>query len=173
MEILWSPWRSKYISTFKEEKKNKVNICFLCDAVNSNEFTSENLLVFRTELSIVLLNRYPYNSGHLLIATNHTGDFINLPNENLLDIMINVQKAVMVLNDIYQCHGFNIGANLGRAAGAGVPDHIHYHVIPRWNGDVNFIQSVSDTKIMSESLENSYIKIKETFEKFESLNWKN
>jgi ATP adenylyltransferase len=86
--------------------------------------------------------------------------------------MLNVQFAVKVLNEIYQCHGFNVGANLGRAAGAGVPDHIHYHVIPRWNGDVNFIQSVSDTKIMSESLEESYMKIKKAFEKFESLNWK-
>jgi ATP adenylyltransferase len=145
----------------------------LCDAVNSENFSSENLLVFRTELSIVLLNRYPYNSGHLLIApTCHTGDFINLPEENLIDIMLNVQKAVKVLNEIYKCHGFNVGANLGRAAGAGVPDHVHFHVIPRWNGDTNFIPVIADTKVISESLEDSHRIIKETFENFELLNWK-
>lgn len=162
MENLWSPWRSKYIEGFKEEHTKTG--CFLCDAADSDVFNDNNLLVHRSDLSIVLMNRYPYNSGHLLIAPKqHIGDFTMLNDDLILDINMLIKCAVKILTLLYKPHGFNIGANLGRAAGAGVPEHIHYHIVPRWNGDTNFMPVLGEIKVISESLEDARNRISEQF----------
>jgi len=164
MEHLWSPWRSKYISSFKDKKEDFT--CFLCEAAHCTEFNDENLVVYKSIYSVVLMNRYPYNSGHLLIAPNiHIGDILNLEINHLLDINILIQKSIMVLNNLYHPHGYNIGANLGRAAGAGVPDHLHFHVVPRWNGDTNFVPVLSEVKIISEFIEEARDRIEFEFKR--------
>jgi ATP adenylyltransferase len=164
MEHLWSPWRSKYISSFKDKKEDVT--CFLCEAAKCTDFNNENLVVYKSDYSVVLMNRYPYNSGHLLIAPNiHIGDILNLEINHLLDINILIQKSIIVLNNLYHPHGYNIGANLGRAAGAGVPDHLHFHVVPRWNGDTNFVPVLSEVKIISEYIEEARERIEFEFKR--------
>lgn len=164
MEHLWSPWRSKYIATFKTDEKEKVNSCFLCDAANCGEYNEENLVVFKNDLIVILLNRYPYNSGHLLIAPRiHTGDINELTLELMNDINQHIKLSINILDKLYKPHGYNIGANLGRAAGAGVPDHIHYHIVPRWYGDTNFVTTVSDIKVISEQIDEARINIAREF----------
>ena len=158
METLWSPWRSKYIQTFKDEGKDSCEKqCFFCHAVNSaNEFDAENLVVARFTHCFAMLNRYPYNSGHLLIAPNrHIGDFGDFTSEENSEIMSTIQLAIKVIDSVSGPHGYNIGANLGRVAGAGVPDHIHFHVVPRWNGDTSFMSTLADVKIVSEAMEDT------------------
>lgn len=165
MEHLWSPWRSKYIATFKTDEKDKDNSCFLCDAANCGEYNEENLVVFKNDLIVILLNRYPYNSGHLLLAPlSHIGDITKLSLEVMNEINIKIQTSIKILDKLYKPHGYNIGANLGRAAGAGVPDHIHYHIVPRWYGDTNFVTTVSDIKVISEQIDEARVNIAREFE---------
>ncbi len=164
MERLWSPWRSKYIGTFKDELTAGGNDCFFCCAIEMNSISMDTLIVHIAEHSFVIMNKYPYNNGHLLIAPKrHIGSLNDLVEAELNEIAKLQVLSINVLGKIYKPHGFNIGANLGRAAGAGVPDHIHYHVIPRWNGDTNFMPIVSETKILSQSLEDSFNLISEGF----------
>jgi ATP adenylyltransferase len=163
MERLWSPWRYKYINSFKDEN-NTESDCFFCDAVKSGTSTESNLMVYFGEFCIVIMNKFPYNNGHLLIAPkSHKSDINNLSDEELFEIIKLQQISTIVLNEIYKPHGFNIGANLGRAAGAGVPGHLHYHILPRWNGDTNFLPIIAETKVLSESIEDSFHKISECF----------
>lgn len=164
MERLWSPWRSQYIGTFKDEVIIGENDCFFCSAIEMNSISLDTLIVYIAEYSFVIMNKYPYNNGHLLIAPKrHIGSLNNLEEAELNEIAKLQVVSTNVLEKIYKPHGFNIGANLGRAAGAGVPDHIHYHVIPRWNGDTNFMPIVAETKILSQSLEDSFNLISEGF----------
>lgn len=155
MDTIWSPWRSKYIATFKETPS--ASDCFLCDAAKDIGNDKEMLVLSRKEHCFVIMNRYPYNNGHLMIAPySHTGNFEEFTSEMLTELMLTVQEAINILKKTHHPHGFNIGMNIGREAGAGVPDHIHVHVVPRWNGDTNFMPVLSDVKIASDSLENSY-----------------
>ncbi len=164
MEHLWSPWRSKYIATFKDPPKNEETSCFLCNAANCSDFNNDNLVVFKSSLSVILLNRYPYNSGHLLITPKrHIGKMPELTTDEIIDLSLLVKKTVTILENLYKPHGFNIGVNLGRAAGAGVPSHIHYHVVPRWNGDTNFVTVLGDFKVISEAIEEARAKIEIEF----------
>lgn len=167
MERLWSPWRSQYIASFKESKsESEIEQCFFCDAVSLDTVSEESLVVHIDINTFVIMNKYPYNNGHLLIAPKrHIGDITELSEIELFEIMKLQVVAVKVLEEIYRPHGFNIGANLGRAAGAGVPGHIHYHVLPRWNGDTNFMPIISDTKILSQSLPDSFQLIADGFRK--------
>ena len=159
MDILWSPWRAQYIDTFKDETKPKEE-CFFCGAINDLEHDKERLVVHRSNLSIVMLNRYPYNGGHILIAPKrHTGEFLELSKDETADLMELAQLSIKVINSVSAPHAYNMGMNLGREAGAGVPGHLHLHIIPRWNGDTNFMSSVCETKVISQSLED----IRESF----------
>lgn len=159
METMWSPWRSQYIDGFKHANPNKKK-CFICEAVANEKNDEENLVVARYDKVIVVMNRYPYNNGHLLVAPKrHIGDFTQLTNEELAEINIINQKCVTALESIYHPDGFNIGANLGEAAGAGLPDHIHFHIIPRWNGDTSFVSTIGDIKVISYSMAESYQQI--------------
>ncbi|MBX3045055.1 MAG: HIT domain-containing protein [Candidatus Kapabacteria bacterium] len=160
MERLWSPWRSQYIGTFKENEKKDSEVCFFCNAIKLNEVSMDTLIVHIGNTSFVIMNKYPYNNGHLLISPKkHTGNLDDLTTNEMNEIMQLQSSAVKVLENIYKPHGFNIGANLGRAAGAGVPGHLHYHVLPRWNGDTNFMPILAETKVLSQSLEDSFNQI--------------
>jgi ATP adenylyltransferase len=145
--------------------KPKGGDCFLCDdAVSPPERDHETLVLHRGQSAYVLMNLYPYNSGHLMIAPHqHTGDLAGLDSSTAVELMSLTQLAVRVLEQAYHPQAFNVGMNLGQAAGAGVPDHLHMHVVPRWNGDTNFMPIVGETKVLPESLEQTYQRLKPLF----------
>jgi len=156
MDTLWSPWRSKYIDTFKQEDKKEKEECFLCEAMNSPDRDAELLVITRRELCFAMLNKYPYNNGHMLISPyRHICDFNELTTDEMTAIMLLINDSIKVLNRCVKPHGFNVGANLGRAAGAGVPGHLHFHIVPRWNGDTSFMPTLADVKIVSQALEDN------------------
>lgn len=162
MDILWSPWRSEYIDTFKNEKENQNNKTFFKIAVDNPDKDKELFVVKRFKKCFVILNKFPYNNGHLLIAPyREISDIEELSDDELFEIMLVVKKCVKALKKVYNPHGFNIGCNLGRVAGAGVPQHIHYHVVPRWNGDANFMSVTGNAKVVSESLQVTREKLSE------------
>lgn len=151
MDKLWSPWRSQYIESFKNE--NKSDKCVFCDQENTDITDPGNLVVFKDRLTFVVLNLYPYNSGHLMVVPHrHTSDFQSLSMEENTEIMRNLQLTTRALGVAMQPHGFNVGANIGKAAGAGIDTHIHFHVVPRWNGDINFMPAIGEVKVISEDL---------------------
>jgi len=130
----------------------------------SEDRDEENLILFRGERSFIIMNRYPYNNGHLMIAPNrHVGDLLQLSDDELIELVKTVKLAVKALKSEYNPDGFNIGLNLGRAAGAGLEDHLHIHVIPRWVGDTNFMPIISETKTIPELLTESYSRLKKYF----------
>ena len=158
MTHLWTPWRSTYM----QEKKNKAG-CIFCDAaVGSND--EETLVVYRAELSFVILNRYPYTSGHIMIAPYaHVSRLTQTATAASEEMMLLMRRAEDVIEEVYLPHGLNLGMNLGEAAGAGIEQHIHMHVLPRWMGDANFMTSVGGTRIIPESLNDTYAKMKKAF----------
>lgn len=162
MDQLWSPWRSKYIASAAEQDADG---CFLCRCAESTEMSLENLVVARFEHVFVVMNRYPYNAGHLLVAPKeHTGELSTLSTEVAHQMMEVTQLALRITETVMNPHGCNIGANLGRAAGAGVPDHLHMHTVPRWSGDTNFMPTIAETKMMSNSLEELWAKFRDAFD---------
>ena len=136
--------------------------CVFCDRISQPESHDRaNLILLRGDHNFVILNLYPYNSAHLMIVPyRHTSDFIRLPSETLVEMMALAQKMVKVIGDEYHPQGFNLGMNLGRIAGAGLADHLHLHVVPRWSGDTNFMPIVGATKVMPELLETTYDRLK-------------
>jgi len=150
MDRLWAPWRQTYISTAVKKSGGE---CFICSGLAKRN-DRENHIVHRGDRSVVLLNRYPYNNGHLLVAPlAHKGQLDELTPEELLDLQEVVRRCVRVLSEQMKPEGFNVGLNLGRVAGAGLPGHLHWHVVPRWNGDTNFMPVLGDTKVISQSLD--------------------
>ncbi len=163
MQQMWSPWRSQYIQSFKDETEKPA--CFLCAARDAVDADEEHLVVHRAESCFVILNRYPYNSGHVMVVPQrHSGALEELTADELAEIMLTIRDTDQVLRTVFSPHGMNIGANLGRTAGAGLPDHLHFHLVPRWNGDTNFMPVLSDVKVVSESLEDSRQKISDAYE---------
>lgn len=164
MDQLWSPWRSQYIESFSDTKGREQSGCFLCEALNSPSEDRERLVVARREHCFIIMNRYPYNNGHILVVpTKHTGEMAELDDNHLSCIMNTIRESTAVLQRLFSPDGINIGANIGRAAGAGVPDHIHFHLVPRWNGDTNFMATFADIKVISSSLEDTRDKLAEAF----------
>jgi ATP adenylyltransferase len=154
MKHLWSPWRMSYIL----ENKNDEG-CVFCRAPTLPD-SDENLIVFRGLYAYVILNRYPYTSGHLMaVPFVHCATLEGLPVETRAEIMELISRSIQVLTTEYQARGCNIGANLGGAAGAGIPMHIHFHIVPRWPGDTNYMSAIGDTRVVPESLEESYQRI--------------
>jgi ATP adenylyltransferase len=150
MDQLWAPWRLAYIANSAPPKADE---CFICAGAASDN-DRENLVAYRTPRSVVVLNRFPYNNGHLLVAPRaHKAELHDLASDEMLEIMETVRRMVAVLKELMKPEGFNIGLNLGRVAGAGLPGHLHWHIVPRWNGDTNFMPVVSDTKVISQSLD--------------------
>lgn len=155
---LWAPWRLSYIKTTEPGEKPAApkSGCFLCDYRDS-EADTENLVVFRGEHAIVVLNRFPYNNGHLLIApAEHKADIRDLSDKEMLDCGRLLQKMIGVLEQAVCPDGFNVGLNLGRVAGAGLPGHLHWHIVPRWNGDTNFMPILGEAKVIPQSLDALY-----------------
>lgn len=143
---------------------HEAKTCFLCEVSKASESTSSNLLVASTEQVVVVLNRYPYNAGHLLVAPRlHEGSMELLPSDVATDIMAVMQLCIHVLKSELRPHGFNVGANLGSASGAGVPDHMHMHIVPRWQGDTNFMPVLGEVKVISDHLESMRRRLTEAF----------
>ncbi|MFP4528897.1 MAG: HIT family protein [Candidatus Kapaibacterium sp.] len=166
MDILWSPWRSKYIDTFKDEEKKRKESCFLCEAANNPDRDAELLVVARCEKVFAMLNKFPYNNGHMLISPyRHIGELDGLTEQEMAAMMMLIRESCAALKEAYQPHGFNIGMNAGRNAGAGVPEHIHMHIVPRWDGDTNFMAVFADVKVVSQSLEDTQRILSEIFAK--------
>jgi ATP adenylyltransferase len=154
MDQLWAPWRLAYIA--KAVKPEDDGGCFICRGLAESDDRA-NLIVLRTARSAVILNRFPYNNGHLLIAPlAHKGQFAELTEDELLDLQLVIRRMLGVLSEAMRPDGYNVGLNLGRVAGAGLPGHFHWHVVPRWNGDTNFMPVVADTKVISQSLDALY-----------------
>ncbi|MCL4557711.1 MAG: HIT domain-containing protein [Deltaproteobacteria bacterium] len=161
MDRLWAPWRLKYILEDIALGNNKACIfCFYPQ--NVHEKDRENLVLFRSGLSFIIMNRYPYNTGHIMVAPyRHVACFQELTKQELEDISVLVKAGINAVKETLDPGGFNIGINQGKIAGAGYEEHIHVHIVPRWNGDTNFMPVISDTKVLPESLLDTYDKIKE------------
>ena len=163
MDNLWAPWRLSYVKTAKPP--GKTGACFICDGLAAQDDRA-NLVVLRTPLSVVVLIRFPYNNCHLLVAPRaHKGRLEELTQEELLDTMETVRRMVAVLGDLMRPDGFNVGLNLGKAAGAGVPGHLHWHIVPRWDGDTNFMPVLNDVNVIVQSLDALYDSLRERLPK--------
>jgi ATP adenylyltransferase len=143
---LWAPWRLEYIGSADEQTG-----CFFCAAAEAPD--EDGLVVARGTRAIVVLNKFPYSSGHLLVAPlRHTGEFAELDEEEIVELHELAAKGIAALSSTYRPEGYNVGWNLGRVAGAGVLDHVHLHVVPRWGGDTNFMPVLADVKVLPEHL---------------------
>ena len=163
MERLWSPWRHEYIAAATSRMSHEER-CIFCEAEQSPADDEKNFVLHRTSNNFVILNRYPYISGHLMIAPNaHLSEFDSAPKETTDEMMDLAKRCQVALREVYHPDGFNLGMNLGRAAGAGVVDHFHLHLMPRWNGDTNFMSTVGETRVLSEDLSTTFRKLKSKF----------
>ena len=154
MDRLWTPWRYRYVSTGDPKGG-----CIFCDAASSDD--RGNYVVLRAERNFALLNLYPYTNGHLMIAPyEHVATLAGAPQETLDEMMRLTARAEKALRRLYTPDGLNIGMNVGEAAGAGVPGHIHMHVLPRWTGDGSFITTVAETRVLPETLDTTYERVK-------------
>ncbi len=162
MENIFAPWRMEYILD-----DNKENGCIFCNfPLEKND--KKRLIVARSKKCFVMLNAYPYNNGHLMVSPyRHIADYENLSFDELVDIHINVQKVIKMLKRVQNPQGFNIGLNLGKTAGAGFDEHLHVHIVPRWNGDTNFMPVLNDTRVIPQSLLETYKLFKEDWDKHE------
>jgi ATP adenylyltransferase len=152
MERIWAPWRIKYILEGYKEKGG----CLFCDVIASKD-DKQNHVLLRNELSFVMFNLFPYNNGHLMVAPyRHICNFEDLTSTEMAEIDMSIQAMVKIIKKIMKPEGFNIGLNLGKVAGAGFEGHLHYHIVPRWNGDTNFMPVIGDTKVLSESIDATY-----------------
>ena len=159
MDRLWSPWRLEYIT-----RTDRDGGCIFCQESQPPE--SASLVVFEGRTCYVILNLYPYNNGHLMVVPNrHIGSLAALSGEEMAEVGRLTQRCEAALTEAYQPHGFNIGVNLGKPAGAGVLDHVHVHVVPRWNGDTNFMTIVGDMRVLPENLGASAARLRPIFAK--------
>ena len=160
MQPLWAPWRMEFIEGAKADG------CIFCAFPKETGEAADrrNLILARTAFSFAILNRFPYNSGHLMvIPLRHTPDFPSLATQESADLWRLLQVAITALSQAYHPDGFNLGMNLGRSAGAGIVEHLHFHVVPRWVGDTNFMPVLAATKVLVEHLEQSYDKLRAQF----------
>ncbi len=156
MKRLWAAWRMKYITNADNETG-----CVFCNALAKPD-DGQNLVVRRAERAFIILNKYPYTSGHLMVAPlAHQASLELLEPAERAEMMELVSQCIVALRKIYNPHGFNVGVNIGAAAGAGVPGHVHIHIVPRWNGDTNFMSTVGEVRVLPESLEETYRRVRE------------
>ncbi|HRT37181.1 MAG TPA: HIT domain-containing protein [Caldisericia bacterium] len=157
MRVIWAPWRIKYINESKKKKE-----CFICQIIK-DEKDEENLVVYRGKNTIIIMNKFPYNSSHIMISPiRHIENFYELTDEEVQEIFKLISKSQKIIKDLYNPDGFNFGVNIGKAAGAG-EDHLHFHLVPRWFGDTNFMTVISETRVMPESIVEVHKKLKEAF----------
>jgi len=158
MQVLWAPWRMEYILNTEKETG-----CLFCNRIEQNQ-DKKNLIVFRAKSALVMMNRFPYNNGHLLIMPKrHIAELHQLKPSEILEINHLLSLSLRALKQAISPDGFNLGLNLGKLAGAGVLDHIHWHLVPRWSGDTNFMPVIAETKVMPEHLHAVYAKLKKAF----------
>ena len=169
LEHLWAGWRHDYIVEATERERtgtmeSGAGGCVFCRLAASGPPSLDNLVVWRGEWSFAVLNAYPYGSGHLLVLPlRHVGALGALTDPESMEVWAATQAAVAAIEKAYEPDGLNMGANLGRAAGAGIPDHVHLHVLPRWSGDTNFMTSVAGTRVMPETLQLAWKKLTEAW----------
>ena len=157
MELIWAPWRIEYIQMEKPEG------CILCNQPKQNK-DALNYILYRGEKNFVMLNAYPYNPGHLMIAPyRHTASLEELTDEELKEHFEIARRSTKILRQVFNPGGFNLGINLGRISGAGIDDHFHTHIVPRWQGDANFMPVIADVKVLPEALSEIYQKLKGKF----------
>ena len=160
---LYSPWRLDYILAEKPED------CILCRHIDP-KLDKENLIVYRSSHCYVMLNRYPYNNGHLMVVPyQHTNRLCKIENEILFDLMAVLKLSDQALYNVYKCHGINVGLNEGAAAGAGIGEHLHFHLVPRWEGDNSFMTVVSGERVIPEPFETAFVKISQEFSNLLSI----
>ena len=158
MERLWAPWRMQYIGG--EQRPG----CLFDRVIENPDDPDAALVVWRPEGAIVMLNKFPYNPGHAMVAPlAHKASLEELDDAEMSDLMRAVKRTLGVLRLVMNPDGFNAGVNIGRAAGAGIPDHVHFHVVPRWNGDTNFMAVIDDVKIVNEALDQTAEKLRKAF----------
>jgi len=159
MKNLWAPWRMKYI----KDEYSKPQGCVFCQKLEQKK-DKENFILFRGETAFIIMNLYPYNNGHLMVIPNrHISDFISLTEEETKEITSLLKKSSIALTKTMNPQGFNIGLNLGRVAGAGIAEHIHWHIVPRWEADTNFMPVVNNVTVIPQALEESYNLLKRNF----------
>ncbi|MEM1537792.1 MAG: HIT domain-containing protein [Candidatus Nezhaarchaeales archaeon] len=157
MRRLWAPWRMEYIKSINEKPKG----CIFCEKAKEAD-DEKNLIVYRGSEAFIMLNAYPYNSGHLMVAPyRHTPSLTDLNDQELLNVFKLVNLGIKALTLSMKPEGFNVGVNIGRAAGAGVAEHVHVHVVPRWAGDTNFMPVIGEVKVLPELLRNTWLKVRE------------
>ncbi len=157
-DIFFRPARMKYV-----RKLIKPQGCVFCTSAEKPA-TQKTLCVYKTQYSQVVVNKYPYNSGHVLVLPlRHIGDIMQLSIEEYSDLHLTLKLAIKVIQSVYQPHGFNLGMNHGVTGGAGIPDHLHYHIVPRWNGDLNFFPLIAETKLVIETAESTFKKLNKKF----------
>lgn len=160
MERLWAPWRMEFI----ERPKDVPEGCIFCD-LPAQDQDEKNHIVYRGRLGFIMLNMFPYNNGHLLVAAYHHASALSgLAGEQQAELMSLTDLGCRALENAYRPEGFNIGINLGKVAGAGIPGHLHVHIVPRWNGDANFMPVIGDTRVLPEALGASYGRLKAAFQ---------
>jgi ATP adenylyltransferase len=157
MKNLWAPWRKEFILSKKEGN------CFFCEAIKDNQ-DRKNLVLYRGKECFCILNKYPYNNGHLMIVPKmHKDDLSKLNDSEMLELLTLSRDVKNILAKKLKPEGFNLGINFGKVAGAGVEDHIHLHIVPRWSGDTNFMPVIADTKVIPQSLDDLYLELKDCF----------
>ncbi len=157
---IWAPWRLAYV---KDASKDNSDACVFCAALEAGD-DEANLIVHRGEHCFVILNKFPYTNGHLMVAPyEHVAALQELDAETIAEMMSFAQRGMNALETGYSPHGYNVGFNQGRVAGAGVEHHIHMHVVPRWGGDTNFMPVLGDTRVMNQTLEDSYETVRKAF----------
>ncbi len=158
MDVLWAPWRMDYILS-----GDKMPECIFCTDEN-RAADRERLILFRGRYTLIIMNRYPYVNGHLLVAPiRHVSGLNLLSDEEKLDLLTVVSESMEILKRVMNAEGFNAGLNLGRVAGAGIEDHMHFHIVPRWHGDTNFMTVLGDVRIIPEHIRSTYEKLLPAF----------
>jgi len=158
MEQLWAPWRMEYVG--KEQKPG----CLFCRVIENPDDPDADLVVWRPPGAVVMLNKFPYNSGHVMVVpAAHKSDLADLSDDESASLMSALRHTLKVLRAELTPEGFNVGANIGRVSGAGIPDHVHLHVVPRWNGDTNFMPVLAEVKVINEHVERTAEKLRAAF----------
>ena len=158
MRVLWAPWRMDYILSDKEKRG-----CIFCPG-EDREQDQERLILYVGSMTMVMMNKFPYINGHLLVApVRHLPGLDKLSDRENLDLLLMVQRSIDILKKVMHAEGFNVGLNLGKVAGAGVEEHLHFHIVPRWNGDTNYMTVFGEVRIIPEHIVETYRKLKPYF----------
>lgn len=164
MDRLWAPWRAKYIVSPSIKYAAKIKKCIFCQAAKSSN--SKNYVLIKTQYSIAMLNIYPYNNGHIMVAPlKHIKELSKIKPAEIIDLFKTLDQVKILLDQILKPDGYNIGINISKSAGAGIPGHLHIHIVPRWRGDTNFMPTLYNTKIISQSLDQLYKQLKYAYSK--------